>query len=235
MEYHWKITGANNEDSLCYYCRHCTVGRKYWVINKRFHLVFSALSRLPRIKLLSLSKFSRYLVMVKIVNMNHGRKNLFCKNKHHISIVHICQIFIFLLGHLHFCASFLHFYGEPFYGSPNIWIWWVEHWAICPSTCSFARNAHSFACSTLLTSLVRFMALIRSLACSLTLELMGKRFLPMKLTCRFQVDFLGICMSVHEQARMHSIRCYETPFSADKEKAFRTDGPTDVPSYRLAS
>ena len=30
-----------------------------------------------------------------------------------------------------------------------------------------------------------------------------------------------------EQGRIHGIRCYETLFSAVKEKALRTDGPTD--------
>ena len=30
-----------------------------------------------------------------------------------------------------------------------------------------------------------------------------------------------------KQGRIHGIRCYETPFSAVKEKALRTDGWTD--------
>merc|ERR1712002_165326 len=44
----------------------------------------------------------------------------------------------------------------------------VEYWAIRSSVRSFARTAHSFACSALLASLARSAALIRSLARSLT-------------------------------------------------------------------
>ena len=44
---------------------------------------------------------------------------------------------------------------------------------------------------------------------------------------------------IQKQGRIHGIRCYETPFSAVKEKALRTYGPTDGrtdrPSYRGAS
>ena len=40
----------------------------------------------------------------------------------------------------------------------------VEYWAIRSSVRSFARTAHSFACSALLASLARSAALIRSLA-----------------------------------------------------------------------
>ena len=43
-----------------------------------------------------------------------------------------------------------------------------EYWAIRSSVYSFARTAHSFACSALLASLARSAALIRSLARSLT-------------------------------------------------------------------
>ena len=41
-----------------------------------------------------------------------------------------------------------------------------KYWATCLSIRSFARTAHSFACSTLLVSLARSAALIHSLACS---------------------------------------------------------------------
>ena len=44
----------------------------------------------------------------------------------------------------------------------------VEYWAIRLSARSFARTAHSSACSALLASLARSAALIRSLARSLT-------------------------------------------------------------------
>ena len=53
----------------------------------------------------------------------------------------------------------------------------VEYWATRSSVRSFTRTAHSFTCSALLASLARSAALIHSLACSLTLKLMGKRFL----------------------------------------------------------
>ena len=49
--------------------------------------------------------------------------------------------------------------------------------AIRSSVHSFARTAHSFACSALLASLARSAALIRLLARSLTPELMGKSFM----------------------------------------------------------
>ena len=48
-----------------------------------------------------------------------------------------------------------------------------RYWAIRSSARSFARTAHSFACSALLASLARSAALIRSLAHSLAPELMG--------------------------------------------------------------
>ena len=34
---------------------------------------------------------------------------------------------------------------------------------------------------------------------------------------------------IKQQSRIHGIRCYETPFSAVKEKALRTYGPTNGP------
>ena len=34
---------------------------------------------------------------------------------------------------------------------------------------------------------------------------------------------------IEKQGRIHDVRCYETPFSAVKEKALRTYGPTDGP------
>ena len=45
--------------------------------------------------------------------------------------------------------------------------WYVEYWVIRSSICSFARSAHSFACSALLASLARSAALVRSLIYSL--------------------------------------------------------------------
>ena len=69
----------------------------------------------------------------------------------------------------------------------SLWYRRVEHWAIRSSIRSFARTAHSFACSALLASLARSVALIRSLTRSLTLELMGKRFLSTEWTRRFHI------------------------------------------------
>ena len=45
----------------------------------------------------------------------------------------------------------------------------LQFWAIRSSVCSFARTAHSFACSAMLASLARSAALTRSLAHSLRL------------------------------------------------------------------
>ena len=42
----------------------------------------------------------------------------------------------------------------------------LKYWATRTSVCSFARTAHSFACSGLLASLAASAALTRSLACS---------------------------------------------------------------------
>ena len=47
-------------------------------------------------------------------------------------------------------------------------------WASLASVCSFACTAHSFTCFALLTSLMRSIALIHLLACSLTPKLLGK-------------------------------------------------------------
>ena len=61
-----------------------------------------------------------------------------------------------------------------------------KYWATRSSVCSFAQTAHSFACPTLLASLERSAALIRSLACLLTPELVGKwmiRYLKMSWFC----------------------------------------------------
>ena len=49
-------------------------------------------------------------------------------------------------------------------GQKNVWNRCVEYWAICSSICSFARTAHSFACSALLATLARQ---LRSFYCSL--------------------------------------------------------------------
>ena len=51
---------------------------------------------------------------------------------------------------------------------------WCRFYAACSSVRLFDRTAHSFACSTLLTSLARSDALICSLAHSITPKLMGK-------------------------------------------------------------
>ena len=57
----------------------------------------------------------------------------------------------------------------------KLWNRRVEHWAICSSICSFARTAHSFACSALLATLARQLrSFYRSLAPSLIPVLMGE-------------------------------------------------------------
>ena len=50
----------------------------------------------------------------------------------------------------------------------------LEYWATRSSVRSFARTAHSFACSALVALLACSTALICLLACSLTPELVGK-------------------------------------------------------------
>ena len=64
------------------------------------------------------------------------------------------------------------------------WLWnrRVEYWAIRSSVPSFARTAHSFACSALIASSAR------SAQHSLTPELMGKRLMSMHWTRRFHTD-----------------------------------------------
>ena len=47
-------------------------------------------------------------------------KFFFCKNKHHIGVVHVPSFHLSARSSSFFCAFFLHFYGEPFYGSPDI-------------------------------------------------------------------------------------------------------------------
>jgi len=47
-------------------------------------------------------------------------KIFFCKNKHHIGVVHVPSFHLSARSFSFFRAFFLHFYGEPFYGSPDI-------------------------------------------------------------------------------------------------------------------
>ena len=79
-------------------------------------------------KVLSLSKFSQYMVIVKIVKtrhqnghisyVNHDRK-FFCKNEHHIGVVHVPSFHLSAWSSSFFHVFFLHFYRNPFYGSPK--------------------------------------------------------------------------------------------------------------------
>ena len=62
----------------------------------------------------------------------------------------------------------------------RLWNRRVSYWAIRSSVCSFAHTTHSIACSALPTSLACSAALIRSLARSLTPELMGKQFMSIE-------------------------------------------------------
>ena len=66
----------------------------------------------------------------------------------------------------------------------------VEYWAIRPSVRSFARTAHSYACPSLLASLARSAALIRSLARSLNPSRRSsweRSFFSTELTRRFHI------------------------------------------------
>ena len=47
-------------------------------------------------------------------------KKLFCKNKHHIGAVHVLSFHLSARSSSFFRAFFLHFYGKPFYESPDI-------------------------------------------------------------------------------------------------------------------
>ena len=56
-------------------------------------------------------------------------KNFFYKNKYHIGVVHVLSFHLSARSSSFFRAFFLHFYGKPFYGSPDIksspsMIWW---------------------------------------------------------------------------------------------------------------
>ena len=46
-------------------------------------------------------------------------KFFFCKNKHHIGVVHVPSFHLSARSSSFFRAFFLHFHGEPFYGSPD--------------------------------------------------------------------------------------------------------------------
>ena len=46
-------------------------------------------------------------------------KNFFRKDKHHMSVVHVPGFHLSAWSSSFFCAFFLQFYGEPFYGSPD--------------------------------------------------------------------------------------------------------------------
>ena len=47
-------------------------------------------------------------------------KIFFCKNKYHIGVVHVPSFHLSAKSSSFFRAFFLHFYGKPFYGSPDI-------------------------------------------------------------------------------------------------------------------
>ena len=83
------------------------------------------------------------------------------------------------------------------------WLWnrRVEYWAIYSSVCSFARTAHSFACSALLALLARSAAFLRSHAHSLAPELMDNSF------CLLieRVDFIQIQPAVDPQLTGHLV------------------------------
>ena len=46
-------------------------------------------------------------------------KNCFRKNKNHIGVVHVPSFHLFARSSSFFHAFFVHFYGKPFYGSPD--------------------------------------------------------------------------------------------------------------------
>ena len=75
-----------------------------------------------------------------------------------------------------------------------------EYWAI-------RSSAHSFAISALLASLARFAALIRSLARSLTPELMGKSFVFMNWMRRFHK------VSTHCALYQSQYQCERSPMN----------------------
>ena len=99
-----------------------------------------------------------------------------------------------------------------------LWNWRVEYWAIRSS----ARTAHSFACSALLASLMRFAALISILARSLARKLMGKRFLSMKWTRQFHniSTQCGAFSCISKQGRIHGRRCVRLCYLVNSGRAF---------------
>jgi len=96
------------------------------------------------------------------------------------NFVHVCLAFDMWLTAFPSLEQWRHVSFQSSCKRPTSWRWvgaqWVEwlwnrrvdNWVIRSSFRSFARTAHSFACSALLATLVRFAALIRSLARSLT-------------------------------------------------------------------
>ena len=86
--------------------------------------------------------------------------------------------------------------------SEKDWNWRVGYWAIRSSARSFARPAHSFACSALLASLARSAALIRSLALSLTRSRAhGKVVYVFEMNASISYSFNPLCKArkKHEQ------------------------------------
>ena len=47
-------------------------------------------------------------------------KIFFCKNKHHIGVVHVPSFHLSAWSSSFFRAFFLHFYRKPFFGSPDM-------------------------------------------------------------------------------------------------------------------
>ena len=74
----------------------------------------------------------------------------------------------------------------------------LEYWATRSSVWSFARTAHSFACSALLASLARSAALIRSLARSLTRSRAhGKAVFVYEMNASISSHFNPLCVPWH--------------------------------------
>ena len=184
---------------------------------------------------------------------NHQNKTLKCphqpKTNHDLKIIfmHEWVIYVIVVLAPTFHLSARSRLWKPFLRNvPQLaeWLpnWRVKYWAIRSSVRSFARTAHSFACSALLASLARSAALIRSLARSLTPELMGKRFLSMKWTRRFHT-FSTLCASLHHRVgdttyssreRWHGIFFWNSPaltvwrISQNAEERGNFGGPSSV-------
>ena len=60
----------------------------------------------------------------------------FCKNKRHIGVVHVPNFHLSAMSSSFFRAFFVHFYGEPFYGSPDIFLDIMN----CSVSLSFQEN-----------------------------------------------------------------------------------------------